>query len=204
MLHIPCVPTTALFSMFSSGKIQSHAAKRTSSLKSKFKSKKLTSFFSKKDPTKCHEAIKPICKQSAQPESLRGSNSCISASAIFNILTNSSGKQPKQVSEKLETGSSSLYAEMKSSSPKSVPLPLTSTAEEQSIAASTAQRSKSSVITTPNTTPCQTLSNVSISTLFNLFANSSFHKDIKTQSGALNSLERYCQPCIEIEHISII
>lgn len=107
---------------------------------------------------------------------------------------NSSGKQPKQVSEKLETGSSSLYAEMKSSSPKSVPLPHISTAEEQSIAPSTAKRSKSSVTTTPNSTPCQTLSNVSISTLFNLFANSSVHKDIKTQSGAVNSLERYSQP----------
>ena len=67
--------------------------------------------------------------------------------------------------------------------------PLISTAEEQSIAASTAKRSKSSV-TTPNTTPCQTLSNVSMSTLFNLFANRSFHKDIKSQLGALNSLER--------------
>ena len=103
MLHVPYVPTTALLSIFSSGKVQPHAAKRTSSLKSKLKSKKLTSFFSKKDPTKCHEAIKPICNQSAitdQPESLKGSDSCISASAIFNILTNSSGKQPKQVSKK--------------------------------------------------------------------------------------------------------
>lgn len=76
----------------------------------------------------------------------------------------------------------------------SVPLPLISTAEEQSLAASAAKRSKSSV-TTPNTlTACQTLSNVSISALFSLFANRSVHKDIKTQSGALNLLERYCQP----------
>ena len=98
--------------------------------------------------------------------------------------------------KKLESESSSLYyAEMKLSSSMSVPSPLISTAEEQSIAASAAKRSKSSVTTTPNTlTPCQTLSNVSISTLFSLFANRSVHKDIKTQSGTLNLLERYCQP----------
>ena len=195
---LPYVPTTALFSMFTSGKVQSHAGKRPSSLTSKLRSKKLTSFFSKKEP---HEAVKPICTQSVivdQPQSLKVSESCVSASVIFNILTNSSGKQPKHVPGKLERGSSSLYAEGQSSSLMSAPSPLTSIGEEQSFTTPIAKRSKLSVTTTPNTSHCQTSSSVSISTLFNLFANSSesFRKDtcIKTQSGASNSLEMYCQP----------